>query len=220
MSLTKAYAAYAEQSYRYARNGYYRNLLSFVPRIDQCLRVLDVGVGPGGWLWTLAAMMPGRLEMVGGDISPDWLEFARRQLSRIDAKTLEFVRLDAQALPFSDESFQLVISSIMLQEVPNEALACGEIARVLARGGKALVLFHTYRYYVRRLFTKKSMKVKCASLVSLLATILLPVLNTKMYGSTFQTFKGLSRTFYRYRCRVEYQQLGDMGIGVMCVIKQ
>jgi SAM-dependent methyltransferase len=49
------------------------------------------------------------------------------------------VRLDAQALPFRDDSFEYVLCSEVIEHVPNAHKALGEIARVLRPGGVLLV---------------------------------------------------------------------------------
>ena len=50
------------------------------------------------------------------------------------------VRFDLTALPFGDESFDVVYCSHVLEHVPDDALAMREIRRVLAHGGKAIVM--------------------------------------------------------------------------------
>jgi SAM-dependent methyltransferase len=49
------------------------------------------------------------------------------------------VEADLTALPFGDESFGLVICSHVLEHVPDDRAAMGEMHRVLRQGGTALV---------------------------------------------------------------------------------
>jgi SAM-dependent methyltransferase len=49
------------------------------------------------------------------------------------------VRADLTALPFEDGSFDTVIASEVLEHIPDDALAIGEIARVVRPGGRLAV---------------------------------------------------------------------------------
>ena len=50
-----------------------------------------------------------------------------------------YVRGIAEALPFADESFDLVVSYLTLIDIPDIDLAISEMARVLAPGGTLLI---------------------------------------------------------------------------------
>ena len=53
---------------------------------------------------------------------------------------LDYVQLNAEALPFPDASFDLVTIAFGLRNVTEKARALAEMHRVLAVGGRALVL--------------------------------------------------------------------------------
>jgi len=53
------------------------------------------------------------------------------------------VKLDVQSMPFSDQEFDIVICNHVLEHVPDDKSAIGEIFRVLKRGGIALLLVPT-----------------------------------------------------------------------------
>ncbi len=97
-------------------------------------RVLEVGGGPG-YLWREnRARLPQALAVCFTDLSPGMLSEARRGLAG-DAR-FAFASLDAQALPFADGDFDLVIANHMLYHVPDLPRALRELARVLRRGGR------------------------------------------------------------------------------------
>lgn len=99
-------------------------------------RILDVGAG-AGHLWVENAERAVGLDVVLGDLSPGMLRTARERLaSKGDVRC---IGLDAQALPFRDASFDVVLANHMLYHVPDRARALAEIGRVLAPGGR----FHT-----------------------------------------------------------------------------
>ena len=99
-------------------------------------RVLDVGTGAG-----LLALLYAELghEVTGLDFSQAMLEQARERADR-HGLPVDFVRGDAEALPFGDESFDVVTNRIVIWSLPSPGVAVREWARVLKPGGK-LVLF-------------------------------------------------------------------------------
>jgi len=97
--------------------------------------VLEVGSGRGGGAHYLAKYLnPGR--MVGMDLAGNAVKFARKNFIR---PNLEYRQGNAEALPFPDESFDVVInveSSHAYGSVPN---FLGEVRRVLRPGGAFLI---------------------------------------------------------------------------------
>ena len=74
------------------------------------------------------------------------LSFRSLQLARVGFRLFglqgAFINSDAESLPFSDASFDLVYCHGVLHHTPNTACAIGEIHRVLRPGGKAIVMFY------------------------------------------------------------------------------
>ncbi len=58
-------------------------------------------------------------------------------------------RADMTAIPFRSDSFDLVVSSHVLEHVENERAALAEIARVLAPGGRGLIMVPMVRDWER-----------------------------------------------------------------------
>jgi ubiquinone/menaquinone biosynthesis C-methylase UbiE len=97
------------------------------------LRVLEVGCGTG---LILARVAPHVQSATGLDLSPGMLARAReRGFTRL-------VRGSATALPFADESFDVVYSFKVLAHVPAIDRALAELARVTRRGGYMLLEFY------------------------------------------------------------------------------
>jgi demethylmenaquinone methyltransferase/2-methoxy-6-polyprenyl-1,4-benzoquinol methylase len=102
--------------------------------------VLEVAEGTGKQLAALARRNPsGRT--VGVDLAEGMLEKARRRLAREELEGVELRRGDALALPFEDESFDLVVNSYMLDLLPRGDIprALGEFRRVLRPGGRLVL---------------------------------------------------------------------------------
>jgi SAM-dependent methyltransferase len=98
-------------------------------------RVLDVGCGPGDLLRNMARQQPGWGALVGFDLSPG---MARRAAELAEGLPVCFFVGDAQALPFPDAWFDLVMARHVLPYVPDIDRAVAEAARVLRPGGRFL----------------------------------------------------------------------------------
>jgi len=98
-------------------------------------RVCEIGCGPGG-LWVANAQrLPGAIELALMDMSPAMVAQARAAVAPWHP-TLACLVGDAQALPFTPESFDLVIANHMLYHVPDRARALAEMRRILRPGGR------------------------------------------------------------------------------------
>lgn len=103
----------------------------FAAQFAEGKRVVDVAAGVGYGTAILAAA--GAASVVGADISGEWLRYARRR--HVPSPRLHFVQADAQRLPASDGSVQLLTSFETLEHVPDWRLFLNEIKRVLRPGG-------------------------------------------------------------------------------------
>jgi SAM-dependent methyltransferase len=95
-------------------------------------RVLDVACGTGN-----AAIRAARAggAVVGLDLTPELFEEGRR-LARAADVELEWVEGDAEALPFDDGTFDVVLSVFGCMFAPRHEVAAQELARVLVAGGR------------------------------------------------------------------------------------
>jgi SAM-dependent methyltransferase len=103
-------------------------------------RVLDVGVGPGFLAAEIAAVVGAGGRVCGIDVSSDMLAVAARRDPGAGAARLELELAGAEAIPYPDGSFDAVVSTQVLEYVPDLGAALGEIHRVLTPGGRVLVL--------------------------------------------------------------------------------
>lgn len=99
------------------------------------LRVLDVGCGDGAY--AVRASREGA-EVVGLDRSRPMLEAARARATS-SGVVVKWCRAQAQALPFHDASFDLVLAVTALCWIPEPLVALNEMSRVLRRGGVLVV---------------------------------------------------------------------------------
>jgi SAM-dependent methyltransferase len=103
---------------------------------DDTGTVLDVGMGAG----VLCAELDRRGWAVSGvDLSPAMVDAARRRLPQLAER---LARASIHELPFADESFDAVVATGVVEyAVDDLGGAVGELARVLRRGGSAVISF-------------------------------------------------------------------------------
>jgi cyclopropane fatty-acyl-phospholipid synthase-like methyltransferase len=124
-------------------------------------RLLDIGCGRGAVLLMAAERLP-RGRAIGVDL---WsttdqsgnAEQVTRQNAALEgvAERVELHTADMRQLPFDDRSFDVVVSSLAIHNVPGaseRARALREAARVLKKGGKLVIADIRYgRVYAREL---------------------------------------------------------------------
>jgi SAM-dependent methyltransferase len=94
-------------------------------------RVLDIATGSGN-----AAIAAARLgaEVVGVDYVPELLDRARERTAA-ERLAVELIEADAQSLPFPDGAFDAAVSVFGVMFAADQALAAGELLRVVRPGG-------------------------------------------------------------------------------------
>jgi ubiquinone/menaquinone biosynthesis C-methylase UbiE len=102
------------------------------------VRLLDIACGTGRTLHQLAQAHP-MLRLTGVDLSPAYVRTARRRLEDIAELTLAVE--NAEALPWSDASFDVVTSVYLFHELPSNARrnVAREMFRVLRPGGLLVI---------------------------------------------------------------------------------
>lgn len=129
-------------------------LLPLGPRlVDACEigegdRVLDVAAGTGNA--AIEAAKRGA-SVVASDLTPELFEAGRARAEAAGVE-LDWVEADAEALPFEDESFDVVISSIGVMFAPHHQAAADELVRVCRPGGKIALLSWTPEGMIGALF--------------------------------------------------------------------
>lgn len=102
-------------------------------------RVLDLGSGAGTDSLVAAQMVGPTGSVTGIDMTPEMLATARAAAAEMDARNVQFVEGEAEALPFPDASFDVVISNGVIDLVPDKDAVFAELYRVLAPGGRIQV---------------------------------------------------------------------------------
>ena len=101
-------------------------------------RVLEVGVGTG----INTALYPRNCSVTGIDLSGSMLEQAERRIARHCLTNVRLLRMDAEALTFPDDSFDIVYAPYTISVVSNPVKAVHEMRRVCRPGGRFVFLNH------------------------------------------------------------------------------
>jgi len=101
-------------------------------------RILEIGFGTGRNLQHYPPSVT-RIEAIDPDLDLDRLSQPRIRHATI---AVDFHHLDAEHLPFAQDSFDTVVSTMTLCSIPDVAHALREIHRVLKPGGQFLFLEH------------------------------------------------------------------------------
>lgn len=103
--------------------------------------VLDLGCATGMTCHWAARATGKSGKIVGVDVAPDMIRLAREQAAAIDPRP-EFLLATAENLPFANHSFDVVLASLLLSQLPDaqKVEALREARRVLKPGGHMLVV--------------------------------------------------------------------------------
>ena len=99
-------------------------------------RVLDLGCGAGTDSLVAAQMVGPDGHVTGIDMTPEMLAKARRAAEEMGLANVSFVECEAEALPFPDESYDVIVSNGVIDLIPDKDAVFSEIARVLKPGGR------------------------------------------------------------------------------------
>jgi SAM-dependent methyltransferase len=129
-------------------------LLPLGPRLVEAsgigsgMRVLDVAAGTGN------AAIPAAergANVTASDLTPELLEAGRHRAESVGLE-LEWAEADAENLPFDDESFDVVVSSIGAMFAPHHQEVADELVRVCRPGGTIALLSWTPEGMIGALF--------------------------------------------------------------------
>jgi ubiquinone/menaquinone biosynthesis C-methylase UbiE len=111
-------------------------------------RVLDVAAGTG----TSAIPCARRgAEVTATDLTPELLEVGRAAAAA-EGLDLTWTTADAEALPYADSAFDVVLSSIGVMFAPHHQQAADELVRVCRPGGTVGVLSWTPEGFIGQVF--------------------------------------------------------------------
>lgn len=100
-------------------------------------KVLDLGCGLGGFLPSLKSL---GFDVYGAEIDFDSLLYC------VKRGFPQCTQIDSSALPFADDSFDLVTMFDAIEHIEDDHQTMAEVARVLKPGGKVIISVPAYQF--------------------------------------------------------------------------
>ena len=101
--------------------------------------VLDIGCGGGFDVIFAATEVGPEGQVTGIDVTPEMLERSKKNLRETSLANVTFRQATAEALPFPNDNFDVIISNGVFNLIPNKAKAFSEVFRVLKLSGRLMV---------------------------------------------------------------------------------
>lgn len=159
-------------------------------------RVLDVAAGNGNV--SLAAARRG-CDVIAIDYVPALLEKAADRAAA-ERLQIDFREADAEALPFKDRSFDVVVSTLGVMFTPDQPRAAAEMIRVCKAGGKIGLANWTPDGFIGQLFKTIGRHVPPPAGIKSPALWGTPARIEELFGSKASAIKSEPRDFvFRYR---------------------
>lgn len=111
-------------------------------------RVLDVGAGSGNAAVPAAAT---GARVIASDLTPELFDAGRAHAAHHGVE-LEWLEADAEALPFDDNSFDVVMSCVGAMFAPHHQVTADELLRVVRPGGTIAMINWTPTGFIGNLF--------------------------------------------------------------------
>lgn len=137
-SSTRSWNAMGEEWLALAQSGESRNkfimpwMLRYMGNVEG-LRILDLGCGEGGYARRLAAA---GAQVTAVDCSEAAIRYAQQEAARQGLEIGHHLRNSNDLFGLADASFDVVLCSMMLMDCEDLEGTLGEVARVLAPGGR------------------------------------------------------------------------------------
>jgi len=106
-------------------------------------RILDAGCGSGAMSRLIASRDP-TCDVVGVDLNPEYVAYARDRGIAASLGNLSFERGDLQALNYANESFDVIWSRFVLYFLPSPEAAISEFRRVIRPNGTVVIALHNW----------------------------------------------------------------------------
>ena len=117
--------------------GWFNWFFDHLLKLPENAKILELGCGPA-YLWKeCSSRIPTGWKITLSDLSSGMLDAAWRNLV-ITGRAFKFEEIDAQSIPYEEETFDMVIANHMLYHVPDRPKAIAEIKRVLKPSGRLI----------------------------------------------------------------------------------
>jgi SAM-dependent methyltransferase len=108
-------------------------------KINPGEQILDIGCGAGVDTILAAKIVGPKGSVVGVDIVPEMITRAESNLQLMGLDNVNFQQVSGEQLPFSGDTFDVVISNGVINLIPDKEAALSEIIRVMKPAGRLMV---------------------------------------------------------------------------------
>jgi len=143
--------------------GWRKEVVKHLPK-NQNLKLLDLATGTGDQLISLFESGASIQKASGIDLSSEMLLLAEKKIKKKPySAQIEWIRADAEKIPFQERSFDAATFSFGIRNVTDPLVSLKEIHRVLKPGGRCLILEFSlpprpirglYLFYLRNLLPR------------------------------------------------------------------
>jgi len=140
------------EAFRYQLEPHILDVVPFAAFRNKQVLEIGCGLGTDGARFAAAGA-----DYQAVDLTPQALHFAKANFTSRGLHG-KFTQINAEQLPFSDATFDLVYSHGVIHHIPQTERVVSEMYRVLKPGGKAIVMVyhrHSFNYYVNILFVRR-----------------------------------------------------------------
>jgi ubiquinone/menaquinone biosynthesis C-methylase UbiE len=187
--------SYVQAVYQPEQMAFYRERLAQLDMSLENKMVLDVGCGAGQWLMLCAEARPARL--IGGDYSRGMLRAAME--AGVRDRGIRLFCGDAMTIPLRTGRFDLVICALVLPYVPSDQRLVRELARVCKPGGRLLLSFHGFGFYLHHVFAEGKLRYLAVPPVSWISFMT----GKKLLWNTYQSLPRVRRLLEAHGFEVE-----------------
>lgn len=113
-----------------------RKILNYIMKGDQ---VLDLCTGTGELAFLISKRLGRTGSVIGLDVNHEMLEIAKGKV-RKNPGNISFIESDARAIPFPDNSFDVVTVAFGIRNIPDPVKAINECLRIIKPGGRLICL--------------------------------------------------------------------------------
>jgi len=114
--------------------GWFNWIFDTLLKLPADAKILELGCGPAHMWRECSSRIPAGWDITLSDLSSGMLDAAWRNLV-VTGRNFKFKEIDAQSIPFEDDTFDAVIANHMLYHVPDKPRSIAEIKRVMKTGG-------------------------------------------------------------------------------------
>lgn len=158
--------------------------------------VLDVAAGNGNCSLAAARRW---CDVTSTDFVPALLEDGQRRAAG-ERLSIRFEEADAEALPFADDAFDVVLSSFGVMFTPSHPQAASELLRVCRSGGRIGLANWTPRGFIGQLFTVVGRHVPPSPVLTAPSRWGAEDYLTQLFGASASDIRITPRDFaFRYR---------------------